>query len=276
MSLSPQEVWYFRHNGFIIPSTRVPDELLDRANAQTDHEVAEQIEPIVWAADARDPTRRVLNRLSKLLLRAPVYFEVATHPAVLDPLEAILGPHIELLTNKHNHLMVRPPGSPPVSWHYGEPYSQPRLITAIIPLGDTTIENGCTRFVPGSHVNPLEPDPHRTDVARMRRVNELPFQETELYRLSVPVPLRRGQVILFDNSVWHGSGVNATDQDRRSMTLAYVSHVLHDTHKDDPEKLLVRGQRAYSGHARPGPEWRWPRPARRKRRRSRPDAKVPR
>jgi ectoine hydroxylase-related dioxygenase (phytanoyl-CoA dioxygenase family) len=95
----------------------------------------------------------------------------------------------------------------------------------------------------------------------MRRVNELPFHETELYRLSVPVPLKRGQIILFDDSIWHGSGINHTDQDRRSMTLAYVAHVLHDTHKDDPEKLLVRGQRAYSGHPPPGPEWRWPRPA---------------
>jgi hypothetical protein len=168
MSLRPQEVWSVRHNGFSIPGARVPDELLDRADAQTDHEVAERIEPVVWAADARDPARRVLDRLSKLLLRAPVSYEVATHPAVLDPLAAILGPHIELLTNKHNHLMVRPPGSPPVGWRDGEPCSQPRLLRAIVPLGDTTIENGCTRFVPGSHRNPLEPDPHRTTAPTWR------------------------------------------------------------------------------------------------------------
>jgi phytanoyl-CoA hydroxylase len=260
MSLTAQDVWYFHHNGFVVPAGRIPDELLGRANAQTDHEVAERIDPIVWAKDARDPTERVLMRLSKILQRSPVYYEVATQPVLLDALEAILGPNVELLTNKHNHLMVKPPGAPPVSWHYGEPFSQPRLITAIVPLGDTTLDNGCLRFVPGSHVNPLEPDPHRTDAARMRRVNELPFHETDLYRLSVPVPLKRGQFVLFDDSIWHGSDINRSDADRRSMTLAYVAHVLHATQKDDPEQLLVRGRRAYSGHALPGPEWRWPRP----------------
>jgi phytanoyl-CoA hydroxylase len=261
MSLTPQEVWYFHHNGFIVPPGRLPDDLLDRANAQTDHEVAERIEPVVWAADWRDPSRRVLMRLSKILLRAPVYYEIATHPAILDPLESLLGPHIELLTNKHNHLMVKPPGAPPVRWHYGEPFSQPRLITVIVPLGDTTLENGCLRFVPGSHMNPLEPDPHRMDTSRMRHINETPFHETDLYRLSVPVPLKRGQALLFNDSLWHGSDINDSDEDRRSMTLAYVAHTLHDVHKDDPERLLVRGQRAYSGHTLPGPEWRWPRPA---------------
>ena len=276
MSLSPQEVWYFRHNGFIIPSTRVPDELLDRANAQTDHEVAEQLEPIVWATDARDPTRRVLNRLSKLLLRAPVYYEVATHPAVLDPLEAILGPHIELLTNKHNHLMVRPPGSPPVSWHYGEPYSQPRLITAIVPLGDTTIENGCTRFVPGSHVNPLEPDPHRTDVARMRRVNELQFQETELYRLSVPVPLEarpghplRQLHLARLGPQRHRPGPAQHDAGLRGARAARHAQGRSREAAGARPAGVLRARSARPRVALAG------RPSR-KRRRSRPDAKVPR
>lgn len=259
MALTPEDVWYFHHNGFIVPPDRLPDDLVDRANDETDRQVAERSEPIVWAADTRDATQRVLMRLSKILQRAEVYYQIATHTAVLDPLQAVLGPHVELLTNKHNHLMVKPPGAPPVRWHYGEPFSQPLLVTVIVPLGDTTLENGCLRFVPGSHANPFEPDPHRVDTGRMRDISQGPFQDADLYRRSVPVPLRRGQVVLFNDAIWHGSDANRTDEDRRSMTLAYVAHTMHDTSKDDPEKLLVRGQRAYSGHTLPGPEWRWSR-----------------
>jgi len=40
---------------------------------------------------------------------------------------------------------------------------------------------------------------------------------------------------------------------RRSMTLGYRAHDSHDVLKDDPEKILVRGERAYTGHPHPFP-----------------------
>jgi len=76
-------------------------------------------EPILWEkTDSRTPAD--IRRLSKILTREPVYMETASHPLILDTLESLLGPNIELLTNKHNHLMVRPPGSAAVPWHTGE------------------------------------------------------------------------------------------------------------------------------------------------------------
>ena len=37
------------------------------------------------------------------------------------------------------------------------------------------------------------------------------------------------------------------------MTLGYRAHDSHDVLKDDPEKILVRGERAYTGHPHPFP-----------------------
>lgn len=239
--MTDEERWYFLENGFFVARGRLPDDLLDRLNAVTDLQIERMVEPIVWEEGVpRSPES--VRRLSKILHRDPVYLEAATDPLVLDALEGILGPNIELVTNKHNHLMVRPPGSDVVPWHSGEEPYHPTLVTALLYLEESTVENGCIRIVPGSH---------RRSLTRPRRPEER-FRECDLYYRSLPVPMPRGGVLLFNDCCLHGADVNQTDRSRRSMTLGYMAHSPHDVVKDQPERLLVRGERAYIGHPVPG------------------------
>jgi len=166
-----------------------------------------------------------------------------TQPMILDALEAVLGPHIELVTNKHNHLMVRPPGSDVVPWHSGEQPYDPVLITALIYLEESTLENGCIRLVPGSHMRPFNQD----------RRPKSEFNESPFYHRALPVPMPQGGVLLFNDCCFHGAGANATSQSHRSMTIGYRAHDAHDVLKDDPEKILVRGEKVYTGHPYPFP-----------------------
>ncbi len=177
------------------------------------------------------------------IARDPVYLKAASHPIIAEALRGILGPNIELLTNKHNHIMVRPPSSDYVYWHSGEQPYDHTLITALIYLQESTLKNGCIRIVPGSHLRPF---------GRDRRPKEA-FRESDLYGLSVPVPMPRGGVLLFNDCCFHGSDVNMSDGSRRSMTLAYRAHDAHDVIKEDPEKILVSGERVYTGHPHPFP-----------------------
>ena len=50
----------------------------------------------------RDERGRVV-RLSQVLDRAPVFHQAAIHPQLLDTLESLLGPCIEIVKNRHNH-----------------------------------------------------------------------------------------------------------------------------------------------------------------------------
>ncbi|MFT5370034.1 MAG: hypothetical protein ACI8V2_005013, partial [Candidatus Latescibacterota bacterium] len=110
--LTEEDLWYFKTNGFYrIPET-LPEDLINRLNEVTDQEIAHMREPIVWE-DKTSQTPEDVRRLSKILQRDEAYLEAGSHPIILDALEGILGPNIELLTNKHNHIMVRPPGSYP-------------------------------------------------------------------------------------------------------------------------------------------------------------------
>ena len=132
----------------------LPEDLIDRLNEVTTTQVQKMTEPIVWE-NKEERKAASVRRLSKILDRDPVYLEAATYPAILDAIEGYIGPNIEMLTNKHNHIMVRPPGSCPVPWHSGEEPWEPTLITALIYLEESTMDNGCVHIVPGSHVRPF-------------------------------------------------------------------------------------------------------------------------
>jgi len=240
MSLSEEDLWYLLTTGFHRVSGTLPLELVHRLNGVTDTQIEQLVEPVIWENDD-ERTPAGVRRLSKILDRDAAYMEAASHPLIVDVLEGVLGPNIEILTNKHNHIMVRPPGSYPVPWHSGEEPYDHTLITALIYLEESTVENGCIRLVPGSHNRPFRkagrPQKKRDD-----------FHESEHYLRSVPLPMPAGGVLLFNDCCFHGSDANRSDLSRRSMTIAYRAHDAHDVVKDDPEKTLVRGERVYKGH----------------------------
>ena len=243
MELSEEDIWYFRYNGFYRLPELLAGDLIDRLNDVTDMQISGLVEPIIWeSTKSRTPTD--IRRLSKIVERNSAYLEAASYPMVLDALQGILGPNIELLTNKHNHLMVRPAGSFPVPWHSGEEPYDHLLITVIIYLEESTLDNGCIRLVPGSHMRPFN---------RTRRPKPDSFQESDLYYRSVPMPMPKGGVLLFNDSCFHGSDKNRNHQSRRSMTLGYQAHNVHNVIKEDPEKILLRGEKTYIGHPHPFP-----------------------
>ncbi len=247
-SLTDEDLWYFTHNGFYRIPELLPDDLIDRLNEATDKQIEMGVPPIVRENTDEPITPGNIRRISKILDRDPVYLETARHPIILDALDSILGPNIELVTNKHNHMMIRPGNSYPVPWHSGEsPYSY-LLVTASIFLEASDLENGCIRIVPGSHQRPFRYQ-GREDPEERRPKGE--FRKIELYRRSLPVPMPRGGVLLFIDRCYHGSDVNETDSSRRALTLAYRPHDVKNVIKDDPEKTLIRGEREYSGHTSP-------------------------
>lgn len=216
-------------------------------NAEIDRQIADRIDPLIWKTHPADSSQEFVNRVSDLLQRSPVFLEAATHSAVLEPLESILGPNFDLLTNWHNHVMVRPGGSPRIKWHRGAAVHSPMLVTVLIYLTESTVDNGCVRLVPGSHVTPFGPATNLVDEKSREEAKKVPFSEHHLFRLSLPVPMPAGGILIFNDALYHGADVNRTCGDRRSMTLGYMAHDDHATSHSGPERLSVSGTRVYRG-----------------------------
>ena len=70
-------------------------------------------------------------------------------------------------------------------------------------LTDFTEANGATRLVPGSHLkdNPVYGGTYE----------------------SIPAEMKRGSVLIWDGSLWHGGGANTTGQRRTGIAMNYCA-----------------------------------------------------
>ena len=137
-------------------------------------------------------------------------WDLATHPAVLDAVEAVLG--LELLIQA-TLILTKPPGDPAlVTWHQDGTYSglhRTPNTTVWIALSDSTPENGCMRVVPGSHRQSILP--HVTSQAENHLLNGSPEVAVEVDEAqAVDVVLRAGEMSLHHSNIIHGSNANGS------------------------------------------------------------------
>jgi len=86
-----------------------------------------------------------------------------------------------------------------------------------IALDDVNEENGCLRFIPGSHLFP--------PVLRTAPDYNWPFEnvKTKLDKYAVNVTLPKGHCVVFLHSTVHGSLANTTSKTRLSSTVGFYS-----------------------------------------------------
>ena len=111
-------------------------------------------------------------------------------------------------------------------WHQDMAYwiatPDPRTATVWLAIDDSTPENGCMRFVPGSQLEP-ELRPHRPPTGDRSDSHTL-FAELDPTRDEVVMaPIGRGDVTVHDERVLHGSGGNTSDGWRRAYVVAFRS-----------------------------------------------------
>jgi ectoine hydroxylase-related dioxygenase (phytanoyl-CoA dioxygenase family) len=232
--LSKQQIEQYGENGYVVPDYRLPEETLSAIKA--DHAQLVEAHP------------QFSDYCGALLLCDFGFLNYATNPHILDMVEQLIGPNIALwnssLFAKPARVGTRTP------WHQDGEYWPVRPLatcTVWIALDDATTDNGCLRFLPGTHK-------HRS-LAR-HRYNDakdiaLPLElEPGLVDESqaVDLELEAGQISLHDVFLWHGSEANLSDKPRRGMTLRYMpttSVYRRDLNKspvdEDRTVFLMRG-----------------------------------
>jgi len=154
--------------------------------------------------------------------RLPGYFDLMSNPKVLDAVESLIGG--EIFANPHYNTRPKVPGvaAGAVPWHQDKSYwpgaNANPVITVWVALVDTNIENGCLHVWPRTHKSKIlsfhaeertgtfytEIDPHHTRQARI-----------------VPLPIKAGGAILFNDRCIHMSTMNNSRDVRWSVDLRY-------------------------------------------------------
>ena len=134
----------------------------------------------------------------------------------------------------HSTLHVKPPetGHPfPMhqDWAFYK-HADGRYVDVLVHLDDTRHENGEIRFLAGSHKQGAL-DHIVKDEEGKGCTPHLPFEKYKLED-TVPVPAKKGDIVVFNIFTIHGSHVNVTDKMRRLVRVGYKH----------PENVQTEGQ----------------------------------
>ncbi|MEM9036161.1 MAG: phytanoyl-CoA dioxygenase family protein [Actinomycetota bacterium] len=161
--------------------------------------------------------------------------------------EQLCGPGMVL---DFDQLLAKQPGRADAvfGWHQDQAYwietDDRRTATCWLAVEDSTLDNGCLQFLPGSHREPIRS--HRP-LHGDRGTSHTLVTDLRPDDVIRPVPIRRGDITVHSEGVLHGSGGNRTaDSWRRAYIVAFrtASTVAEErrrgfthSHNDDPDVL---------------------------------------
>lgn len=230
--LSRDQVHSFARNGYLVIPQFESAEFCEHLVNFVQDQLQKHQGPIEYEADTRYPGApdsrdaeggKTARRLLGAYSRDAALANWATNARLRTSLQQLLGPEIYLSQCHHNCIMTKHPDySSRTGWHRDSRYwnfARPELVSAWLALGDEQPDNGCLWVIPGSHLVNIQPT----------QLNELQFLRTDLQTnegllaSAIPVPLNRGDLLLFHSNLFHAAGRNTTRKTKYSLVFTYRS-----------------------------------------------------
>ena len=252
IQLYPQDNTRFKEDGFVIPDYRLPDPTLKRMREAYDKLIQANLDiasDFMLGPHLERPGAQGVQGSREWL-------EFATQPDILDIAEQLIGEDIILWGTTIFGKPARIGKATP--WHQDGDYYPIRpleTLTVWIALDDADQDNGCMRFIPGSH-RARTTFSHHWEEDDSLTINQVcdphHFDESRAYDLV----LQAGQMSFHDVYMIHGSRANVSGRRRAAFVIrlmpghCHYDHALgekmaqpHQAHDYGRRPLyLVRGQ----------------------------------
>ena len=191
-----------REDGAAIVDCLVDPAVLDRAKRDLDPFIA------ATSFGPDDFAGRRTKRTGALIARSETCRELVVHPLVLGGVDKVLS-HSSGFQLHLTQVISIDPGEPVQKIHRDQwafaffpfPKGYEVSCNTLWAMTDFTEANGATRVIPGSH--------------RFDDRLELDAAET------IPAEMKKGSVLLYTGSLYHGAGANRSDHTRRGINITY-------------------------------------------------------
>jgi ectoine hydroxylase-related dioxygenase (phytanoyl-CoA dioxygenase family) len=236
--LSQDEAAAYRRDGYVFPV-----EVMAEDDAVALRKQIETVERRVKTEQGVSHQR--FRSFCHLLM--PSIDRLVREPAILDPVDSILGPDLMVWSAEFFIKDAHTPNH--VSWHQDLTYwglDSTDEVTAWVALSDVTVESGCMRFVPGSHKREIVA--HRDTFAddnMLTRGQEIAVAFDD--SVAVDIVLKPGQMSLHHGRMFHASGPNRSDARRFGLAVRYIAPSMRQAVGERDFAVLVRGEDRY-GH----------------------------
>ena len=238
VQLTPAQIESFHKDGFVsglrVLNDAQVDHLLGELESffEADHDGSE-----LWheyhTNESTDPNKVLFHALGAWRLR-PGFHDLLWNRAVVAPAEQLLKGRVRFW---HDQLFCKPPRhGGVVAWHQDYSYwtrTRPmQHLTCWIGLDNSTRDNGCLQYIPGSHHWDLLPITGLAgDMTAIRDV--LSDEQWDQLNNPVAIELQRGECAFHHPLLVHGSFENSTNQPRRATVInMFADGVMSDS--DEP------------------------------------------
>jgi phytanoyl-CoA hydroxylase len=225
-ALSPAEQRAaYEANGYLVfPELLDADELARLRQALAD--VLRESEGLTQTNDKFSITQTddggySVRRIFEPIARHPAFHDLVLNPRILDVVENLIGPNIQL---HHTKLNLKPPSSREArfEWHQDYPFfphTNFDLLAVMVYFDDSTEENGCLTIIPGSHKDGPRNHLFAKDGAFSSQLEQKRVVEDPARWLRVPVPA--GGMELHHCNMLHSSTANRGTRPRTAMVIQY-------------------------------------------------------
>lgn len=221
--LSRDQIEFFHTQGYLAGIRLLNDEQIEFLRA----ELAKLADPShpgnrlfyeFHSNESTDPSTVLFHALGAWRI-APGFHDLLWNPAFLMPACQLLGGAVRFW---HDQLFCKPAHhGGVVAWHQDYSYwtrTQPMAhLSCWIGLDDSTRENGCVHYVPGSHRWTLLPI---TGLANdMNAIESVLSKEQKDQFKPLPIELKQGECSFHHPLMLHGSFANKSERPRRGAVL---------------------------------------------------------
>src|SRR6185503_8263446 len=241
--LTPAQVDFFNQNGYIggirmldeKQTEKIKSELAEIANPKHPaHELFYEFH----SNESSDPSTILFHALGAWRITDGLH-DVLWNPRFLVAASQLLGD--VPVRFWHDQIFWKPPKQGGVvAWHQDYSYwtrTKPVAhLTCWCGLDDSTKENGCLQYIPGSHRWGLLPKP--VIAGELQGIKDfLNDEQKKQFENPQPAPVKAGEAIFHHSLTLHGSGENKSKQPRR----AFVINVFADGVVSDSDDELLAG-----------------------------------
>ena len=239
--LSDEQIEFYREHGYVagirVLTEEQVDALREELNELTDPNIAaHHLFYEFHSNESGDPDRVLFHALGAWRIK-PGFHDLLWHPAFTVPASQLLEGAVRFW---HDQIFSKPARHGGiVAWHQDYSYWTRTVpvahLSCWIGLDDSTRENGCVHYVPGSHRWNLLPI---TGLAQnMNAIQSVLSDEQKEKFKPVAIELKKGEASFHHSLMVHGSYENRTSRPRR----AAVINVFRDGVRSASDKPPLEG-----------------------------------
>jgi ectoine hydroxylase-related dioxygenase (phytanoyl-CoA dioxygenase family) len=239
--LSEEEIQFFQTKGYLSGRSLLTDSQVEYLRG----ELKDLMDPSsegtelyyeVHTNESQDPSKVLFHALGAWRIKAG-FHDLLWHPAFVVPAAQLLGGGVRFW---HDQLFCKPAfHGGVVAWHQDYSYwtrTTPLAhLTCWIGLDDSTRDNGCLQYIPGSHRWPDLPITGLT--GDMESIYTVLTEEQKSAFNPVAIELKKGECSFHHPRMIHGSYENRTSIPRR----ATVINVFRDGVCSNSDEPLLAG-----------------------------------